>query len=219
MARQQAHQAPKIDPLTLRGLAPGGVEDLGPGVDLDGLRFSGVRVESGLAGATLLECEFNELSEEKLELRGARLLESRISGSVIPTFAAHASVWRDAQLVASRVGACDLAESELRRTVFEGSKLGWVNLRGATMHDVLFRDCAFDEIDLGGATLARVAFEGCITEKLTLTQTTADGLDLRGLEFRAIEGLEGLRGSVLTSGQVANLAEVLAAHHGVRIDG
>lgn len=218
MAKRQSTTAPRIDPLVLRNLAEGDPADLQPGADLDGLRFERAVMPRSLAGVTLLECEVTEVSEDRLELRGARMLESRVARCSAPSVSAHGSTWRDAELVESRIGALDLSESELRRVVVDGSKLGWVNLRGSNLQDVLFRNCTFDEIDFGGATTARVAFEGCVAEKLTLTQSKSTSLDLRGVEFHAIEGLEGLRGSLLGHEQVALLAETFATHFGATVD-
>lgn len=219
MAKRQSATAPRIDPLVLRNLAEGESGDLLPGADLDGLRFERPVLPRSLAGVTLLECELTEVTEDRLELRGARLLESRVSRCSAPSVSAHGSTWRDAEIIESRIGALELSDSELRRVVVEGSKLGWVNLRGANLQDVLFRNCTFDEIDFGGATTARVAFEGCVAEKLTLTKSKSGALDLRGLEFHEIEGLEGLRGALLSHEQVALLAETFAAHFGAIVDG
>lgn len=218
MARKLSKTAPRIDPLALINLGEGRADDLVPDADLDGLRFERVEVPSNLAGITLLECELADCSASQLGLRGARLLEARISRIAVPSLAAQGSSWRDCELIDSRIGAIEAGGAELRRVVVEGSKLGWVNLREADVSDVVFKNCTFDEIDFGGATAARVAFENCVTDKLTLTRATAEHLDLRGLEFRAIEGLEGLRGAILTHEQVAYMAETLAAHVGITIE-
>jgi uncharacterized protein YjbI with pentapeptide repeats len=77
----------------------------------------------------------------------------------------------------------------------------------------------FDELDLGGATLTRVAFEGCRTDRLLLGGSRAEHLDLRGLELDGIEGLDGLRGAVLTGQQVASMAHLLAESLGAQIEG
>ncbi|KAM9862110.1 pentapeptide repeat-containing protein [Leucobacter sp. BZR 635] len=217
MATRQLKNAPRIDPLNLHNLIDGEPGDLVAGADLDGLRFERPEVPRSLAGITLLECEVAELVTDRLELRGARMLETRLSRCSAPTVSAHGSTWRDAELLESRIGAIELSDAELRRVVIDGSKLGWVNLRGSNIQDVVFRNCSFDELDFGGAKVARVSFENCVTEKLTLTHAKSEHLDLRGLEFSAIEGFEGLRGSILGHEQVALLAETFARHFGATI--
>ncbi|GAA1314278.1 pentapeptide repeat-containing protein [Nonlabens tegetincola] len=219
MAKRSSARTPRIEPLALNHLTEGEGAALVAGADLDGLRFERLVAPASLAGTTLLECEVTELTADRLDMRGARVLESRLARWAAPTIAAHGSSWRDAELIESRIGALDVTDADVRRLVVEGSKLGWVNLRGSTVHDVVFRNCTFDELDFGGAQLARVAFEDCVTEKLTLTQARADGLDLRGLEFHAIEGLEGLRGATISGEQTQLLAETFAAHFGATVEG
>ncbi|GAA1586755.1 pentapeptide repeat-containing protein [Leucobacter aridicollis] len=201
----------------LHDLEPGDAAELTAGADLDGMRFDDARVAAPLGGATFLECELVELTGDRIDLRGASVLESRVLRLAAPVVSAPGSAWRDAELIESRVGALDMSSSEVRRLVVEGSKIGWINLRGSVVHDVVFRHCVFDEVDLGAAKTARVAFEDCTTDKLTLTQRTGDALDLRGLDFRALEGFEGLRGAVLSPNQVALMAETLAGHFGVSV--
>lgn len=217
MARRQAAHTPRIERLVLHDLEPGDAAELTAGADLDGMRFDGARVAAPLGGATFLECELVELTGDRIDLRGASVLESRVLRLAAPVVSAPGSAWRDAELIESRVGALDMSSSEVRRLVVAGSKIGWVNLRGSVVHDVVFRHCVFEEVDLGAAKTARVAFEDCTTDKLTLTQRTGDALDLRGLDFRALEGFEGLRGAVLSPNQVALMAETLAGHVGVSV--
>ncbi|GAA2835674.1 pentapeptide repeat-containing protein [Leucobacter komagatae] len=217
MARRQAADTPRIEQLVLRDLTPGDATGLVAGADLDGLRFEGARIDGPLGGATFLECELIEFAGDRVELRGASVLESRVLRLAAPVVSAPGSSWRDAELIESRVGALDMSNAEVRRLVVEGSKIGWINLRGSVVQDVVFRHCAFEEVDLGMAKTARVAFEGCTTDKLTLTQRTGAALDLRGLEFRALEGFEGLRGAILSPEQVALMAETFAGHFGVSV--
>lgn len=218
MVRRQPKSGPRIDPLVLRDLAEGDAAELAPGADLDGLRFERPELPRSLAGITLLECELSGISADRIELRGARLLESRLVRCAAPTVSAHGSSWRDAEIIESRIGAIEVSDAEFRRVVVEGSKLGWVNFRGANVADVVFRNCSFSEFDFGGAKIARVSFENCVAEKLTLTQARSEHLDLRGLEFGAIEGFEGLRGSILSPEQVALMAEMFAAHFGATVE-
>lgn len=214
-----AQTSPRIDPLSLVALEAGVASDLTPGADLDGLVFAGLDGAVDLTSVTLLESELTESGVDRLELRGARILSSRLSRVTAPVVSGRGSTWRDAEVLGSRLGAVDITDAEVRRFVIEDSKLGWLNLRSSKVQDALFRNCTFDEIDFGDATLARVAFENCTTEKLTLTRVRAEHLDLRGLDFRAIDGLEGLKGSVLSHDQLAYLSGAFAHHFGITVRG
>ena len=219
MAAGARGREPRIDRLVLDGLQLGDPEALRAGEDLDGLRFERVALDAPLPGLTLLECELVECSSDRLDLRGARLLQARFTRLTAPSLAAHGGSWRDVEIIESRLGAVDVTDAEVRRVVIEGAKLGWLNLRSSQVHDVVFRNCTFDEIDLGGATVSRVLFEDCVAEKLTLTRVKATHLDLRGLDLREIEGLDGLRGAILSHEQLAYMAEAFARHLGAVVEG
>ncbi|MFF8819077.1 pentapeptide repeat-containing protein [Leucobacter sp. NPDC015123] len=219
MVKRQVKHTPRVEPLVLAHLAPGIAADLTAGADVDGRRIEVDTVTNSLAGMTLMESEVVGLSGDRVDLRGARFIDSRLTQWAVPVLSAPGSTWRDAELQESRVGALDMSDAEVRRVTISGAKVGWINLRGSVVHDVVFRDCTFDEVDLGGAKISRVAFVDCVTEKLSLTQAHGEALDLRGLEFHALEGFEGLRGAVMTSEQVAFMADAFASHFGVVVEG
>lgn len=210
--------APNVDPLVLPQLAAGFSGDLSPGCDLDGLEFSGLELPDELSGASLLECEITDCRVTRLQLRGGRMLHTRITGLSAPALLAYGSSWRDVEINASRIGAFDATDAEVRRVVFQESKLGWLNLRSSTVRDVVFRNCTFDEVDFGGAKTERVRFENCRAQKLTLTNAQSKHLDLRGLDFAAFEGFEGLRGTVLNHEQLMYMTKGFAAHLGVTVE-
>lgn len=212
-----AQTSPRIDALSLGTLEPGDVAELVPGADLDGLAFARLDGAVDLTSVTLLESELAESNVDRLELRGARLLSSRVSRVTAPIVSGRRSTWRDVEVLGSRLGAVDVTDAEVRRLVIEDSKLGWLNLRSSKAQDMLFRNCTFDEIDFSSAILARVAFEGCSADKLTLTHVRAEHLDLRGLDFRALDGIEGLKGSLITHDQLAYLSGAFAHHFGITV--
>lgn len=215
--RTQAQSgAPRVTPLRFGALDAGDTGVLVPGGEYDGFAFDGVELPA-LPGATLLECVVTESHAERLELRGARVLQTRLLRCTAPVVSAQRSTWRDVELFESRLGAVELTDADVQRVVITDSKVGWVNLRASSVRDVLFRNCTFDEVDLGSASVSRVAFEACTAERLVLTQANAAHLDLRGLDFRALEGFEGLRGSMLTPEQMVLLGDSLAAHFGITI--
>ncbi|MBC9955426.1 pentapeptide repeat-containing protein [Leucobacter sp. cx-42] len=208
---------PQLSPLHLPHLAEGYVGDLEPGCDLDGIQFSKVELPNDLSGASFLDCELVDCSVERLQLRGGRMIQTHLNRLAAPGLAANGSTWRDVVITASRLGAVDVPDAEFRRVLIVDSKLGWVNLRGANVRDVLFRNCTLDEVDFGGAKVDRVKFENCRTRKLTLNRTQAKNLDLRGLDFAAFEGFEGLRGAVLSHEQLMYMTTAFAEHLGITV--
>lgn len=209
---------PRLDPVRLDELRDGDPEAIGPRRVFEGERFAGGDLSGrAAAGLTLMECELLDLQAHDADLQGSRFVETRFERLDAPNLKARRTTWKDVEILSSRIGAAELYDSGLHQVLFEGSKLGWVNLRASELRDVLFRGCRIEELDLGGARITRMAFEGCTVGKLVLTGVRSEGLDLRGLEFSSIEGLEGLRGAVVSEMQAIDLAPIFAAHFGMEI--
>lgn len=85
--------------------------------------------------------------------------------------------------------------------VFENCKFGWLNLAGAIVRDVVFRNCQFEEIDLGGR-IQRVAFEDSRTGLLTCTGAQLREVNVEGLDFAQVQGIEFLRGAQISALQL-----------------
>jgi uncharacterized protein YjbI with pentapeptide repeats len=162
---------------------------------------------------------FDDVQLHATGLRGVTLSETTLTRVNAPVFAAPRAHLRNVSVEGSRLGSAEMYESALNSVRITGSKLGFVNLSGATLQDVLFEDCTIDELDLGGAKLLRVAFVGCTINTLHLAFSKLTHVDLRGAEFRRIDGLSALRGATLSSFQVAGLAESFAAELGIVVEG
>jgi len=216
VADSRTNTAPRIDPLILDDLAPGDPEGLDAHGSYEGVRWDQLSTEGrDLSGIDVSECEFVDWNANETQLRGARLREVRIERMNAPVFTAPRVTLRDVEISGSRFGSAELYESELRAVTITGSKFGWANLRGAEVTDVVFRGCVFDELDLGGSRIERVAFVDCTVERIVATGAKARHLDLRGAEIRAVDGLEGLRGSILTHTQLASMTQLFANHFGI----
>jgi len=110
--------------------------------------------------------------------------------------------------------------SVLERVVIRGGKIDYLNMRKARLRDVVFESCVLVEPDLGGARLERVEFVDCVVKGVDLTGATLADVDLRGVaELEIARGVDRLAGAVISSGQLLDLAPVLAAQLGVRVEG
>jgi uncharacterized protein YjbI with pentapeptide repeats len=212
-------QRPRVDPLVLPELI-----DEDPAVLLghrsyEAMRFADADVAGAdLSGISLIECALSNWSAHETSLRSARLLQTRVERLNAPILSAGRIELRDVEISGSRVGSAELYDASMTQVVVSSSKLGWVNMRSTTLRDVLFRDCSFDELDLGGADIARVAFENCTAGSVALRGAKIAHLDLRGLDLRAIDGVEGLRGATISGEQLAVLGDMFAQHFGIRVD-
>ena len=85
------------------------------------------------------------------------------------------------------------------------------------MRDLLIRATRIDELDLSGIDAQRVHFEDCRVGTLRLHGGSLRDVDLRGLEMRTVSGVGSLAGATVSSGQLSELAPLLAQHLGLRV--
>ena len=216
---KSATRPPRIEPLTLNGLATadGALPEAGEHregefyrrTDLQGLDLTGI---------TFSECALEGVNLSETQLRGARFRECRFTELFAPVFTASRSSWRDVVLEGTRWGSAELYDSSLESVRISGGKLDFVNLRSSTLTDVEIADCIIGDLDLTEAKGVRVALRNCRIGTLTLSGSRLRELDLRSTEFRALNGLDGLGGVTIDSYQLAFLAPSLAEHLGVRVE-
>lgn len=218
--RTDRFRSPALPSLDLPHLEPLEVEALADAKDHVGELIEQVDASGlDLSGATFSECEITSLVADETRFLGARFTDSRLTQVTAPRLQAARTTWRNVELASSRIGAFEAFDAELTQVRIDGSKLGWVNFRSAELRDVTFIGCRFEELDLSGSTLNRVAFEHCSVQTLVLEHTKSQDLDLRGLEFAELRGLDGLRGARVSEEQGVDLLGVFARHFGVAIGG
>jgi uncharacterized protein YjbI with pentapeptide repeats len=204
--------------------APGHVADadaleLRPSDQREGERYSDADLtDYDLSGTTFMECEFDAVTLTEAQLRGARFVDTLLTASFAPTLRAGRSSWRDVMIQSPRWGSAELFDGDLNSVHLRGGKIDYLNLRSARLTNVLIEDCQIGELDLGGVRADRVAIRNCRIGTLDLTRATCVNVDLRGSEFSAVNGLEGLRGVTVDGDQLAELAPVLAAHIGLIVE-
>lgn len=206
--------APKIRPFTLPDLAAGYQADLEAGGYVELLHFAKLDNPVYADAARLEECRFTSVA--LASLRNARLLQCEIDQVDVPVMQGGGVFLNDVRVSHSRFGSADLADAELDAVVFEDCKFGWLNLRGTSVRDVIFRNCQFEEIDLGGK-IDRVTFEDCLATQVTATGSRLRQVDLQGLDFAQVQGVDALRGATISAMQLGLLAEELADHLGIKV--
>jgi uncharacterized protein YjbI with pentapeptide repeats len=107
----------------------------------------------------------------------------------------------------------------LERVLIRGGKIDYLNLRMARLRDVVFEGCVLVEPDFGGARLERVEFVDCALKGADLHAATLKDVDLRGaVTLEISRGLDRLAGAVISTGQLLDLAPVLAMQWGIRVE-
>ncbi len=218
MASPEGPRPPKVWVPELHGLTPGDAGDLEPREDVEGLSLHEVDLGGvDLEGVGLLGCELVSVRSGEVAMPGSHMSEVRLERIEAAAWSAPRCGITAVSAAASRVGALDLHECEIRDLTVEDCRLDWVSLRGARMRDVIVRGCHLGELDLGGATLERIAFEACTVETVRAGRARMRDVDLRGLGIGRIHGAEGMRGAWVSGDQVLDMARDLATQMGIRI--
>ncbi|ANS66103.1 hypothetical protein SLINC_3879 [Streptomyces lincolnensis] len=212
-ARRPEVRLPPLEPYSAGGLEPDGDYD---GLDFQELDLAG---QDG-GGARFMDCALTGCALDETRLSRARFLDSVLTGlRGVGTNLADAT-FRDVHILDARLGGTQLHGAVLERVVIRGGKIDYMNLRTARLRDVVFESCVLVEPDFGGARLERVEFLDCTLKAADLTAATLTDVDLRGAASLEIaRGVDRLRGAVISTGQLLDLAPVLAGELGIRVEG
>lgn len=212
-ARRPQVRLPALEPHADAGLEPDGDYD---GVELRDLDLAG---QDG-GGARFMDCALTGCALDETRLRHTRFLDSVLTGlRGVGTDLAEATL-RDVELIDARLGGTQAYGAVLERVVIRGGKIDYLNLRQARLRDVVFEACVLVEPDFGGARLERVEFVDCALRSADFTAATLADVDLRGaVELGIAGGVDRLSGAVISAAQLLDLAPVLAAELGIRVEG
>ncbi|MBP8537522.1 pentapeptide repeat-containing protein [Streptomyces sp. MK37H] len=193
------------------GLAEGGDYDT---VHLDGDAFDGAVCDH----ARFLESAFSSVTFTGGRGRGARFNEVWLDGvRWVGTDLADTD-WLDGELGGCVLAGLEMFSARLHRVTFHRCKLESVNLRTATLRNVTFVDCLLRDVDLGGAGLTEVAFPGAALEGVRFGKARMAKVDLRGAtRLEIADGYDALGGATIGSGQLMELAPMLADALGIAV--
>jgi hypothetical protein len=99
-----------------------------------------------------------------------------------------------------------------------GGKIDYLGLAGGRLRDIVIEDCVVGELDLGGAEVRNLVVRGGVVELLDVNAARLAALDLRRTRLGTVSGVDGLRGAVLAPDQLLDLAPLLAAQVGIRVE-
>ena len=200
-------------------LRDGEADELTAGEMVEDLALVEADLSGGdLSALTLLSCRFSEVFANDTDLAAARLVDCRLERLSATYLHSPRSTWRTVELVDSRIGAWELYDADVESVLIEDCRLGFTNLAGTAMRDLLIRATRIDELDLSGIDAQRVRFEDCRVGTLRLHGGSLSDIDLRGLEMTVVNGVGSLAGATISSGQLSELAPLLAQHLGLRVE-
>lgn len=153
-----------------------------------------------------------------MKLRQARLTEVLLERFRLVACELVESEWQDVTAVGGLLAGISAYGAQLRRVTLRQCKLESVNLRGAVLREVVFEDCQLRDVDFGGAKLTGVTFPGSSLEEVRFGGATLAKTDLRGASRLLLpDGHEGLRGALISSAQLIELAPQFAQALGVQV--
>jgi uncharacterized protein YjbI with pentapeptide repeats len=199
-----------IAPFTGGGLAAHG--------DYDAVHFAGLDFVGQVADdASFFGCRLERCGMDGVTMRRARFSECWLDEIHATSLDAADSTWRDTLVSVRRIGALLLAGASLSSVRVRGGRLDLVDLSGARLRGVAFDGCAIGELDLGAVEGRDLSLEGCEVELLDVTGARLSAADFTGATFGAVKGVGGMRGAVITPGQLVDIAPLLAAHLGLKV--
>ena len=175
--------------------------------------FSGVRA----GDVRMLECKVTDCRMDEAKLTGIHVVDSAWVRIAASGLAAPHSSWRDSQIRDSRFGLLDLSSSTLLRLTITDAKIDFLNLRGSTIREVVLTRVKLGEVSLSDATGTSLTLSDCTVGTVELHNGRVTAIDLSTSTFSRIEGLDSLRGVILSVNQVLDMAPMMVRHLGAKI--
>ena len=203
----------------LSHLRDGEADELAAGEMVEDLQLAGTDLSgTDLSAISLLGCRLSEVFTNDTDLSAARLVDCRLERLSSTYLHSPRSTWRTVELTGSRIGAWELYDADIESLLIKDCRLGFANLAGTGMSDGLIRGTRIDELDLSGVEAQRVRFEDCRVGTLRLSGGSLSDVDLRGLEMSVVDGVDSLGGTTISWEQLTELAPLMAARLGLRVE-
>ncbi len=117
-----------------------------------------------------------------------------------------------------RASGADFAEAEIKDCIFRDVKLDGVGFKLSNLKRVRFENCILKGIDFYGSMFDNVTFTGCDLENAHFDKVKLQSVDFRGENITAIKGMVNLKGAIISSEQLYQIAPILAADIGLVVE-
>jgi uncharacterized protein YjbI with pentapeptide repeats len=191
---------------------------LATGEAYDGAHFDAdvLQDENG-SGSHFLECALTGMTVQDCTLTRAQFADVWLHDTRMLSTSLARTSWRDVTLTGVVMAGVEMFDSMLRRVRFERCKLDSVNFRAADLTDVVFDNCMMRNVDFTEAKITRTAFPESRLEASTLVKVTLNKVDLRGATLGITVDPTCLRGAIVTTAQLLDLAPLLAESIGIQV--
>jgi uncharacterized protein YjbI with pentapeptide repeats len=185
----------------------------------DGAHFDQAALEEADgSGSHFLECAFTRVSLQDCALSRAQFAEVWLHEVRMLSTSLARTSWREVTFTGSVLAGVEAFGSLLRRVTFDRCKLDSVNFRDCDLTDVTFSHCELRGADFSGARMTRVQFPGSRLADTTLTKVTLQQVDLRGAVLGITVDPLALRGAIVTTAQLLDMAPLLADSIGILVE-
>jgi uncharacterized protein YjbI with pentapeptide repeats len=187
--------------------------------EYDTVRFSELTFDQpSAANAKFLDCAFAQVSFQGGYLRRSRFSDVWFRDVRLTSVDLAETSWLEATIIGAVVAGVSAYGAQLRKVAFHGCKLDSVNFRGAALTEVTFDECLLRHVDFAGATLTKAVFTNSQLSKCDFTGVTLRQVDLRGAELGITIGPDSLRGAIITTAQLIDIAPLIAENLGIIVD-
>ena len=192
--------------------------DLAPAEAYEGAHFDQLDLgQPDAPGSRFLECAFTRVSIQDGQLRRAQFTDVWLRDVRLISTTLAESGWVGAELTGSVAAGVEAFAARLRRVSLRGCKLDSVNFRDAELAEVTFDNCVLSDVDFSGAALTRTVFRNSRLTRTNFTRATMEEVDLRGAELGITVDPTCLRGAIVTTAQLMDLAPLLAESMGLTV--
>lgn len=158
-----------------------------------------------------------------LDLGDAKLRAIRLVDAIAERIDAANGDWGGGQLRRvcfqdSRLIGLNLSEAQIEEVSFKGCKLDYVNFRHSKIEHVSFEDCGLRAADFQGSMIEATRFSNCVLEEADFSKAELSSVDLRGSELLLAGSVLTLRGAIIDSRQLIDVAPLLAHELGLIVE-
>jgi len=122
------------------------------------------------------------------------------------------------QISDSRLTGVEFAEGRFEDCLFRNVKFNQAGFRFVNFKRVRFEDCMLAETDFSNAIFSKVTFVGCDLDATNFVSATCKDVDVTAVDLTKVKGVLGLKGATISSGQLMQLATLLASELGFRVE-
>lgn len=188
------------------------------GDEYEATNFIGTLPQLTIAeGVRLVHSSLQTVDASDSKLKKLYLTNVNIKGGVFVNTDCQEASWHSTRVEQSRLTGLKLSDALIKDCEFENCAMNLSLFRFANLKEVTFSNCNLIDADFSNANLKRVKFEKCELGGADFTQTMLEEVDLRKASISGIRGVTNLKGAIISSEQLFQLAYELATNIGIKV--